>query len=194
MRRKTFDALATVAGLVLAVVLLVAGGLLLWGHSVVDSQVHDQLAAQKIVFPAANSPAIKAPEFAAMHQYAGQQLTTGAQAEVYADHFIANHLLAIGGGKTYSQLSELSLAQPKNAALAAQVQLMFRGTTLRSMLLTAYGFWQMGQIALIGAIVSFIGAAFLLILSGLGLVHLRRTAPEAEVFPKVAAHPAAATA
>ncbi len=194
MRRKTFDALATVAGLVLAVVLLVAGGLLLWGHSVVDSQVHNQLAAQKIVFPAANSPAIKAPEFAAMHQYAGQQLTTGAQAEVYADHFIANHLLAIGGGKTYSQLSELSLAQPKNAALAAQVQLMFRGTTLRSMLLTAYGFWQMGQIALIGAIVSFIGAAFLLILSGLGLVHLRRTAPEAEVFPKVAAHPAAATA
>ncbi len=193
MRRKTFDALATVAGLVLAVVLLVAGGLLLWGHSVVDNQVHNQLAAQKIVFPAANSPAIKAPEFAAMHQYAGQLMTTGAQAEVYADHFIANHLLAIGGGKTYSQLSELSLAQPKNAALAAQVQLMFRGTTLRSMLLTAYGFWQMGQIALIGAIASFIGAAFLLILSGLGFAHLRRTAPEAEVLPKVA-HPVATTA
>lgn len=193
MRRKTFDALATVAGLVLAVVLLVAGGLLLWGHSVVDNQVHNQLAAQKIVFPAGNSPAIKAPEFAAMHQYAGQLMTTGAQAEVYADHFIANHLLAIGGGKTYSQLSELSLAQPKNAALAAQVQLMFRGTTLRSMLLTAYGFWQIGQIALIGAIVSFIGAVFLLILSGLGLAHLRRTVPEAEVFPKIAKPATAAT-
>jgi hypothetical protein len=193
MRRKTFDALATVAGLVLAVVLLVAGGLMLWGHSVVDSQVHSQLAAQKIVFPASNSPAIKAPEFAAMHQYAGQLMTTGAQAEVYADHFIANHLLAIGGGKTYSQLSELSLAQPKNAALAAQVQLMFRGTTLRSMLLTAYGFWQIGQIALIGAIVSFVGAVFLLILSGLGLAHLRRTVPEAEVFPKIAKPATAAT-
>ena len=70
---------------------------------------------------------------------------------------------------------------------------MFRGTTLRSMLLTAYGFWQMGQIALIGAIVSFIGAAFLLILSGLGFAHLRRTAPEAEVFPKIA-HPVPTTA
>jgi hypothetical protein len=188
MRRKTFDALATVAGLVLAVVLLVAGGLLLWGHSVVDNQVHNQLAAQKIVFPANNSPEIKAPEFAAMHQYAGQLMTTGAQAEVYADHFIANHLLAIGGGKTYSQLSGLALAQPNNVKLAAQVQTMFRGTTLRSMLLTAYGFWQMGQIALIGAIVSFIGAGLLLILSGLGLAHLRRTALEAEVLPKVAAH------
>jgi hypothetical protein len=190
MRRKTFDALATMAGLVLAVVLLIAGGLLLWGHSVVDNQVHNQLAAQKIVFPAANSPEIRAPEYAAMHQYAGQLMTTGAQAEVYADHFIANHLQALGGGKTYSQLSALALAQPNNAKLAGQVQAMFRGTALRSMLLTAYGFWQMGQIALIGAIVSFIGAAFLLILSGLGFAHLRRTAPEAEIFPKVAAHTA----
>lgn len=190
MRRKTFDALATMAGLVLAVVLLIAGGLLLWGHSVVDNQVHNQLAAQKIVFPAANSPEIKAPEYAAMHQYAGQLMTTGAQAEVYADHFIANHLQAIAGGKTYSQLSALALAQPNNAKLAGQVQAMFRGTALRSMLLTAYGFWQMGQIALVGAIVSFIGAVFLLILSGLGFAHLRRTVPEAEIFPKVAAHAA----
>lgn len=193
MRRKTFDALATAAGLVLAAVLLIAGVLLMWGHSFVDSQVHNQLAAQKIVFPASNSPAIKAPEFAAMHQYAGQLMTTGAQAEVYADHFIANHLLAIGGGKTYSQLSALSLAKPKDAALAAQVQTMFRGTTLRSMLLNAYAFWKMGEIALIAAIVSFIGAALLLILSAFGLVHMRRTAPEAEVFPKVAARVAAPT-
>ena len=58
MRRRTFDALATTVGLVLAVILLAAGGLMLWGHSFVDSQVHNQLAAQKIVFPANNSPAI----------------------------------------------------------------------------------------------------------------------------------------
>jgi len=192
MRRKTFDALASAAGFVLAVVLLVAGGLLMWGHSFVDTQVHNQLVAQKIVFPANNSPEIKAPEFAAMHQYAGQLMTTGAQAEVYADDFIANHLKVIGGGKTYSQLSAEAIAKPTDVALANQVQLMFRGTTLRSMLLSAYGFWQMGQIALIGAIVSFIGGALLLVLSGLGLVHLRRTAPEAEVFPKIVAHTAPA--
>ena len=105
MRRKTFDALATTVGLVLAVILLAAGGLLMWGHSFVNSEVHSQLSAQKIVFPANGSPAIKAPEFAAMHQYAGQLMTNGAQAEVYADHFIANHLKVIGGGQTYSQLS-----------------------------------------------------------------------------------------
>jgi hypothetical protein len=188
MRRKTFDALATTVGLVLAIILLAAGGLLMWGHSFVDSQVHNQLAAQKIFFPPNNSPAIKAPEFAAMHQYAGQLMTTGAQAEVYADHFIANHLKVIGGGQTYSQLSGKALTQPKNLALAAQVNLMFRGTTLRGLLLSSYAFWKMGQLALWAAIVSFIGAALLLILSILGFAHLRRTPADAEVFSHLAAN------
>ena len=78
------------------------------------------------------------------------------------------------------------MAQPKNTALATQVATIFKGTTLRGMLLNAYGWWQMGQIMLISAIVAFGAAALFLILSGLGLWHLRRTAPEAEVFPKVA--------
>ena len=183
MRRKTFDALATTVGLVLAVILLAAGGLMMWGHSFVDSQVHNQLAAQKIYFPPNGSPAIKAPEFAAMHQYAGQLMTNGAQAEVYADHFIANHLTEIGGGQTYAQLSARALAQPKNTALAGQADAMFKGTTLRGMLLNAYAFWKMGELAFWGAIVSFIGAGLLLILAGLGYAHLRRVSPTAEVFP-----------
>jgi hypothetical protein len=182
MRRKTFDALATTVGLVLAVILLAAGGLMLWGHSFVDSQVHSQLAAQKIVFPPDNSPAIKAPEFAAMHQFAGQLMTNGAQAEVYADHFIANHLREIGGGQTYAQLSAKALADPKNTALADQVQTMFRGETLRGLLLNAYAFWKMGELALWGAIVSLIGAGLLLILSVFGFIHLRRVSPAEEMF------------
>jgi hypothetical protein len=189
MRRRTFDALATTAGLVIAVILLVAGGLLLWGHNFVSDQVHTQLAAQKIYFPPASSAPIKAlpaADATAMTAYAGQQMTTGAQAQTYADHFIAVHLREIGGGKTYSQLATASLAQPKNAALAGQVQTVFRGETLRGLLLNAYGFWQMGQIMFIGAIVSFVGAALLLILAGLGFAHLRRAAPESEVFPKLA--------
>ena len=186
MRRRTFDALVAGAGLILAAILIVAGGLLAWGHSFVDSQVHNQLAAQKIYFPANNSPAIKAPVFAAMHQYAGQLMTTGAQAEVYADHFIANHLKEIGGGQTYSQLSAKALAQPKNTALATQVQLMFRGTTLRGLLLNAYAFWKMGQIALWGAIAAFAGAGLLLILSAFGFIHLRRVSSATEVLPGLA--------
>ncbi len=189
MRRRTFDAVATMAGLVLAVVLAIGGGLLLWGHSVVSTDVHNQLAAQKIVFPAAGSPEIKAlpaSDATAMKAYSGQLMTTGAQAQTYADHFIAVHLREIGGGKTYSQLSAAALAQPKNTALATQVAAIFKGTTLRGMLLNAYGWWQMGQIMLISAIVAFGAAALFLILSGLGFWHLRRAAPESEVFPKLA--------
>jgi hypothetical protein len=44
----------------------------------------------------------------------------------------------------------------------------------------------MGQIMLISAIVAFCGAGLFLILSGLGFLHLRRTTPESEVFPRVA--------
>jgi hypothetical protein len=189
MRRRTFDALVSAAGLVLAAVLLIGGGLLLWGHSFVTNEVHNQLAAQKIVFSAKGSPELKAlpaSDAAAMSQYAGQLMTTGAQAETYADHFIAVHLVKIGGGKTYSQLSAASLAAPNNAALAGQVQAVFRGETLRSMLLNAYGFWKMGQIMFVGAIVAFVAAGVFLILSILGFVHMGRSAPAAEVFPKLA--------
>ena len=189
MRRRTFDALATMAGLVLAVVLAIGGGLLLWGHSVISNDVHNQLAAQKIVFPPASSSAIKAlpaADATAMSQYGGQLMTTGAQAQTYADHFIAVHLKEIGGGKTYSQLSAAALAQPKNTALAEQVQTIFRGETLRGLLLNAYGWWQMGQIMLISAIVAFASSALFLILSGLGFWHLRRATPQSEVFPKLA--------
>src|SRR5262249_47706534 len=86
MRRRTFDAIATMTGVVLAVVLAIGGGLLLWGHSVVSTDVHNQLAAQKIAFPAAGSPQIKAlpaADATAMRAYAGQTMTTGAQAQTY---------------------------------------------------------------------------------------------------------------
>ena len=191
MRRRTFDALMVYAGLAVAAIMMVAGGLLTWGHVFTTNQVHNQLAAQKIVFPPANSPEIKAlpkADAAAMKVYAGQTMTTGAQAQTYADHFIAVHLREIGGGLTYSQLSAKAMANPKNVALADQVAAVFKGTTLRGMLLNAYGFWEFGQIALIGAIAAFAGAALLLILALFGVWHLRRVPEAAEVLPKVS-HP-----
>ena len=192
MRRRTFDALMVFAGLALTAILLVAGGLLTWGHVFTSNEVHSQLAAQKIVFPPAASSEIKAlpkADAAAMKVYAGQTMTTGAQAQVYADHFIKVHLGEIGGGLTYSQLSAKAMAAPANTKLAGQVETVFKGTTLRGMLLNAYGFWQMGQLAWFGAIAAFAGAALMLILSLFGVAHLRRAPETAEVFPRVT-HPA----
>ena len=181
MKRRTFDILMATAGLFLALTLVVSGGLLTWAYNFIGGEVHTQLAAQQIYFPAGNSPAIKAPEFAAMHQYAGQQLTTGAQAEVYADHFIANHLKVIGGGKTYAQVSAEAQLNPSNAKLKATAATLFQGETLRGLLLNAYAFGTMGMIAGIAAIAAFIAAFFMLVLSGLGLLHSRKVSPGAEI-------------
>lgn len=125
-------------------------GFAFWGSNFATSTVHDQLAAQQIFFPAAGSPALTSlpkADAAAMTQYAGQALLTGQQAEVYANNFINVHLGEIAGGKTYSQLSAAAQAAPTDTKLAGQVATIFKGTTLRSMLLNAYGWGQIGQFA-----------------------------------------------
>jgi hypothetical protein len=201
MRRKSFDAILSVGALLLTLALVAAGALLVWGYSFANSTVTNELSAQQIYFPtkAELAQAKPAPPggfsevtpdmVPYLAPYAGQQLTTGAQAEAYANHFIAGHLDQIGGGKTYSQLSSAAMALPKGSAAytaaEAQAQTMFQGTTLRSMLLNAYGWWQMGQIALVAAIVSFALAVVTVVLAGLGLWHYRRVPVEEEI-PKFA--------
>jgi hypothetical protein len=127
----------------------------------------------------------------AVSQYAGQQLLTGPQAEAYANHFIAVHLSQMPYGGVYSKVSAASMANPKSTALAAEKLTVFQGTTLRGLLLEAYAFWTIGQVMLWGAIASFIGAAVMALLVGLGFAHARRTAPEKELFTgQVSATPA----
>lgn len=182
MRRKTLDTLLTTGGLAIAVVLLVAGGLLTWAHTFIRHEVHSQLAAEKIYFPPAGSAAL-APKAIGPHlnRYAGQQLTNADQAKAYADHFIAVHLDEISGGKTYAQLSAAAQANPTDTKLATTVNTVFKGETLRGLLLNAYAFGTMGTIAGIAAIVSFVGAATMMLLAALGFRHLRRVSPDEEV-------------
>ena len=174
--------LTAIAGFAVAAILLVAGGLLLWGSAYVHNTVHSQLAEQQIFFPskAAFAHPVAGTEITpsmipSVSQYAGQQLLTGQQAEAYADHFIAVHLSEIGGGKTYSQLSAESIAQPNNAKLAGVVATVFKGTTLRSMLLNAYGWWKVSQITYIASLIAFgLGGLTLL---GLAVRPHNRTPP-----------------
>jgi hypothetical protein len=193
MRRKTFDMILTAGGAVLVIVLLAAGGLGMWGYTFANNNVHDQLAQQKITFPPAAAFAhpkagteITPSMIPSVSQYAGQPLTTGRQAEVYANDFIGVHLQEIGGGLTYSQLSAKAMALPKGSAAytaaESQVETVFRGTTLRGLLLEAYSFWTFGQIALVASIVSFVLAGVMLVLTLLGLLHFRRVPEDAE-FP-----------
>jgi hypothetical protein len=210
MRRKTFDAILTAGGLVLAVVLLVAGGLLTWGHNFVTNEVRTQLTAQKIFIPPAG-PALADPAIKPyLTKYAGQQLVNGDQAKAYADHFIAVHVKAISGNRTYAelggaqttlkaQIADAKTAGTPTAALDQQLtdlntarETVFKGETLRGMLLNAYAFGTMGKIAGIAAVGAFIGAGIMFLLTLLGLAHLRRTPADA-VLQVPGWHPEAAT-
>jgi hypothetical protein len=188
MRRRVFDVLTSAVGLVLAVVLLVAGGLLMWGYSYTHSNVHNQLAAQQIFFPpkAAFAHPVPGTEITAamipsVSQYAGQQLLTGPQAEAYADHFIAIHLSEMPYGGIYSKVSTAARAEPANTKLATLETTSFQGTTLRGLLLEAYGFSKIGTIMLIGSIASFILALVMLGFVALGFRHAQHTATEEEL-------------
>src|ERR1700739_3757788 len=162
MRRFSTRTLLATVSAGLAAVLLIAGGLLLWGSAYVHNTVQNQLSAQQIYFPPASAFAhpkagtdITPGMIPSVSQYAGQQLLTGQQAEAYADHFIAVHIQDMAGGKTYSPLSTESMAQPSNTQLANLVNTVFRGETLRSMLLNAYGWWKVSQITYIISLVAF---------------------------------------
>ena len=182
MRRKTFDAILTAVGAVVVVVLLVAGGLLMWGYNFASSNVHDQLAQQQIFFPAKGSSELASPKIGPyLNKYAGQQVLTGAQAEAYANHFIAVHLSEMPYGGVYSAVSNASRANPNDAKLKAEVQTTFQGTTLRGLLLEAYAFSTFALISLWAGIASFVLAAVMLVLVILGWVHLRRVSPDAEL-------------
>src|SRR4029077_10781136 len=144
MRRRTFDVLVSTGGLVLAIVLTVAGGLLLWGNSVADHNVRTQLTQQKISFP--DKAGIAAQKDAEITKYvtpyAGQQVVNGKQAEVFADHYIKVHLNKVANGQTYSQVSaaflQMKPTDPNYATVAQQRQTLFMGETLRGLLLNAY--------------------------------------------------------
>ena len=179
--RRSSSFWALIAGFAAAVLLGVAGGLMIWGSTYVHNTVQSQLSAQQIFFPPAAAFAhpkagteITPSMIPSVSQYAGEQLLTGQQAEAYADHFIAVHLSEIGGGKTYSQLSAAAMAAPTNTTLANQVATVFKGTTLRSMLLNAYGWWKVSQIAYIVSLVLF-GLGTVSFLAGVfGFARIRR--------------------
>ena len=191
MRRKVFDKLASAGGAVAVVVLVVAGSLLMVGYGFANNYVHTQLSEQQITFPTAaalahpNGTEITRSMTPSVSQYAGQQLLTGQQAEAYANDFIAVHLSEIGGGKTYAQMSQAAMVLPKGStaytAAEAKVQEVFQGTTLRGLLLEAYGFSLIAEIAFWCGIAAFGVAGLLAVLVALGMVHARRTDEDEEM-------------
>lgn len=177
--RKAIDKVFILLGSAMTVVLMIIGALAWYGYSFASGMVTDQLSAQRIYFPDRDSEAfngLSAEHKAEVERFAGQQLTTGEQAKVYANNYIGAHLENIGGGKTYAEISEAAKADPTNAKLQGQKTALFQGETLRGMLLgTGYAFWTFAMIAQYAAIAAFVGAIIMAVLVVLGLQHLART-------------------
>ena len=159
------------------------------------------LAQQQIYFPSKAAFAhpkagteITPSMIPSVSQYAGQQLLTGQQANVYANDFIRVHLSEMPYGGVYSKISAAALANPTNTELKGLEQTSFQGTTLRGLLLEAYAFSEIGTVMLWGAIASFILAALMAVLTGLGFWHAARTPQEEQMFrsesPPALAHAA----
>lgn len=174
--RKSIDITLTLLGASITAVLLVAGCLGLYAWHFATSQVHDQLAAQKVYFPPKGSPALGPKEFPGLQQYAGQLVDNGPKAKAYADEFIGVHLEKIAGGKTYAEVSTEAMKDPTNTALQQQKQTLFQGETLRGLLLgSGYAYWTFGMIAFYASLAAFAGAAVMAVLVLLGWRQIQRS-------------------
>lgn len=191
LTRRTIDRLLIGVGAVAAVVLLVAGGLLTWGATFSDNYVHDELKAQNVFFPDAD--ALKGEGRDDLVEYAGKQVLTGDLAEQYAS-YIQGHLNGMADGKTYSEIPDRAARTAVQEAIDAgedqatidELQAeadqltsvrdqLFKGETLRGLLLTSYAWSMIGTIAGIAAWAAFGAAIAMTILVVMGLVHIRRT-------------------
>src|SRR5690349_15168606 len=115
MKRRTLDILFSTGGLVLAGLLLVMGVVLTSNANFAKSYVTTQLSQQNITFKTVDTLTAEEKQSSCLVQYAGQKLTTGKQAECYANDFIGLHLKSIAGGRTYADLG------PPQSQLQAQV-------------------------------------------------------------------------
>ncbi len=189
LRRRTIDTLLTAGGAVFAIVLFIAGGLLMWGSNFAEDYVYDELSSQNIVFP--DAAALEEDGRTDLVQYAGETVDTGTEAEAYAS-FIDGHLEGIADGQTYADLggperaantaveeavasgapaSEVEALEADAAAITGQRNTLFKGETLRGLLLSAFAWSTVGRIAGIAGIVALVAGAVMVVLVVLGVRH-----------------------
>jgi hypothetical protein len=129
-----------------------------------------------------------------LSKWAGMQVTKGEMAKDYADLYIWEHMKAaanagVGKEATYSEVSGMFMGAAKSGTASPEEivklgdlrQTLFMGNTLRGLLLEAYAFGTLGNIAAIAALASLVGGILLLLLSITGILHIRRTPEEATI-------------
>jgi hypothetical protein len=193
MKRKSFDKIFTAVGFGLAAFLLIAAGLLNWGASFAADAVASQLEAQEITIPAVTGNAEESADITEFFAANGEKILSNAtQAQMYADHYLGFHLSSMptyAAASASNRAARAALAENPNdealkadaGAKSAMVETVFKGTVLSGTLLTAYAFGTLGSIAGISALVALAGSLVMLLLSVLGLLHIRRVPEDATI-------------
>ena len=190
MKRRTLDMIFSAGGVAVAILLVLLGFVFKTNADFADSYVHDQLAEQKISFTAAEFLSDEEKTSSCLIENAGTPLDSGKKAECYANDYIGMHLKGIGGGETYATIgaiqtkakTALADATAANASnvdvlkadldkITGQRETMFKGETLRGLLLTSYGFSIFGEKAALAGMLSFLGAIVMLLASVAGFIH-----------------------
>ena len=147
---------------VFAIVLVLVGAGAIVGGNFAHGYVTDQLSQEKIDMPSEGGiEGLESKESQdKLRPWIGQQLTTGPQAEAFANDYIWAHMMSSSDGKTYEEVSgeyngAMRSMDPEEFAASEEMQQLgqlrqslFMGDTLRGMLLNAYGWWLVGTIAM----------------------------------------------
>ena len=192
VKRRTIDSVLIGFGVVATAAFAVAGALLTWGHNFADDYVTRELSSQHITFPSADD--LTKEGRTDLVKFADHKLDTGKEAEGYAS-FINGHLAKIANGATYADLgapesaakadvkaavdagkpqATITELQAKADGITAQRNTLFKGETLRGLLLSAYAWSTVGMIAGFAALGAWIAAAVMAVLVVLGIIHHRR--------------------
>ena len=190
MKRRTLDIIFSAGGVAVAILLVLLGFVFKTNADFADSYVHEQLAEQKISFTAAEFLSDEEKTSSCLIENAGTPLDSGKKAECYANDYIGMHLKGIGGGETYATigaiqtkaktaLADATAANATNVVelkadldkITGQRETMFKGETLRGLLLTSYGFSIFGEKAALAGMLSFLGAIVMLLASVAGFIH-----------------------
>jgi hypothetical protein len=188
--RQRVDVLLIGFGVVLMLVLATSAALLTWGSTFSGNYVRDELKSQNISFGTAE--ALKAEGRNDLIKYGGQSVDSGAKAQAYAS-YINGHLAKIGGGLTYAELgaterqakldvqsavdakepqANVDALQTKADGITGSRDTLFKGETLRGLLLSAYAWSMVGRIAGLAAIGAIVATGIMAILVIFGINHL----------------------
>ncbi len=203
MKRRTLDLIFSAGGIAVAILLVVLGFVFKQNADFAHSYVKDQLSEQKISFTAAEFLSVEEKASSCLVRYAGTPLDSGKKAECYANDYIALHLRGIGGGETYATLgtiqtkakgaladataahaSNINALQADLDKVNGQRETMFKGETLRGLLLTSYGFSIFGEKAALAGILGFLGAIVMFIAGMAGFVHAFASTKEKQLSVK----------